>query len=432
MSLADRVRGILKPPEGTDLPEAGVVRACRPVSQGSAEQAIGGEWRTGSGGRHFVVERRFDATRQHGRGSVSDLADRLREHAAYASLLAGGAAPRLPFLFLDLETTGLSGGAGTFAFLVGCASFTNNGVFVAKQHLMISPADEPAMLHAVANELESAGALVSFNGKSFDAPVLETRYLFHRLAWPAARLPHVDALHPARHFWSEPGGCSLTTLESQVLGARRTGDVSGMEIPARYCQFLRTGDARPLGAVLEHNCLDLLSLAGLTARLLELLAGGPSSTRSAREALALGRMYRRSGMDSRAHEAFVRALELTSAGWSDVHTAALHELALSDRHARRYEDAAVRWQALVDSVHSPALVRRAAAEALAIHHEHRVRNLSAARTFALKSLETPGGPAWRDAVRRRLTRIDRKLERDVSRRIGDDSPVQMLLAVSGD
>lgn len=433
MSLADRVRGILKPPAGTDLPEAGVVRAARPASQGGAEQAIGGEWRTGSGGRHFVVERRFDATRKHGRGSVSDLADRLREHAAYASLLAGGTPPRLPFLFLDLETTGLSGGAGTFAFLVGCASFTGNGVFVARQHLMISPADEPAMLHAVAGELESAGALVSFNGKSFDAPVLETRYLFHRLAWPAARLPHVDALHPARHFWSEPGGCSLTTLESQVLGARRTGDVSGMEIPARYFQFLRTGDARPLGAVLEHNCLDLLSLAGLTARLLELLARGPSSTRSAREALALGRMYRRSGMDSRAHEAFVRALELTSAGWSDVRTAALHELALSDRHARRYEDAAVRWQALVDSAHSPALVRRAAAEALAIHHEHRVRNLPAARAFALKSLETPGSPAWRDAVRRRLTRIDRKLERDVSRRIGADSPVQMLLdAVSGD
>jgi uncharacterized protein len=282
-------------------------------------------------------------------------------------------------------------------------------------------------LHAVAAELEAAGALVSFNGKSFDAPVLETRYLFHRLAWPAANLAHVDALHPARHFWSEPGGCSLTTLESVVLGARRTGDVSGMEIPARYFQFLRSGDARLLSAVLEHNCLDLLSLAGLTGRLLELLAGGPSTTRNAREALALGRMYRRSGMNSRAHEAFVRALELAAAAASDVRAAALHELALSDRHARRYDDAAVRWQALVDSPHCPALVRRAAAEALAIHHEHRRRDLSAARAFALKSLDSPGGPAWRDAVRRRLTRIDRKLERDVSRRIGTDPPVQMLL-----
>jgi hypothetical protein len=421
--LVDRVRGILKPPAAADLPEDGVV----------AEQAIGGEWRTGSGGRHFVVERRLDAARKHGREPIRDIAERLQANAAYASMLTGGAPSRPPFLFLDLETTGLSGGAGTYAFLLGCASFTDDGAFVANQHLIISPADERATLHAVAGELESAGALVSFNGKSFDAPLLETRYLFHRLVWPAARLAHVDALHPARHFWSEPGGCSLTTLESLVLGARRMGDVSGMEIPARYFHFLRTGDARPLGAVLEHNCLDLLSLAGLTGRLLELLAGGPSVARNARETLALGRMYRRSGMNSRAHEAFIRALDLASDGRSGVHTAALHELALSDRHARRYEDAAVRWQALVDSPNCPALVRRAAAEALAIHHEHRVRNLPAARAFALKSLENPGGMAWRNAVRRRLTRIDRKLERDVSRRIGSDPPVQMLLdALSGD
>jgi uncharacterized protein len=433
VSLADRVRGILKPPVGTDLPEGDAVRTLTSAARGDAEEAIGGKWKTGSGGRHFLVERRFDADRKYGRGTVQDVAERLDANAAYASLLAAGAPSRLPFLFLDLETTGLSGGAGTYAFLIGCASFTDDGSFVAKQYLMISPADERAMLQAVAGELESAGALVSFNGKSFDAPVLETRYLFHRLAWPAASLAHVDALHPARHFWNEPGGCSLTTLEAAVLGARRTGDVSGMEIPARYFQFLRTGDARPLGAVLEHNCLDLLSLAGLAGRLLELLAGGPSTTRNAREALALGRMYRRSGMNSRAHEAFVRAVELTAGRWSDVRAAALHELALSDRHARRYEDAAVRWQALVESPNCPALVRRAAAEALAIHHEHRVRDLPAARAFALKSLDSPGGPAWRDAVRRRLTRIDRKLERDVNRRIGTDPPVQMLLeAVPGD
>lgn len=433
MSLADRVRGILKPPAATELPEGDLARVSRPGSKGDVEHAIGGEWKTGSGGCHFVVERRFDAARKYGRGSVRDVSERLGANAAYASLLTGGAPSRPPFLFLDLETTGLSGGAGTYAFLIGCASFTDDGAFVAKQHLMISPADERAMLHAVAAELEAAGALVSFNGKSFDAPVLETRYLFHRLAWPAAKLAHVDALHPARHFWSEPGGCSLTTLESVVLGARRTGDVSGMEIPARYFQFLRSGDARLLSAVLEHNCLDLLSLAGLTGRLLELLAGGPSTTRNAREALALGRMYRRSGMNSRAHEAFVRALELAAAAASDVRAAALHELALSDRHARRYDDAAVRWQALVDSPTCPALVRRSAAEALAIHHEHRRRDLASARAFALKSLDSPGGPAWRDAVRRRLTRIDRKLERDVSRRIGTDPPVQMLLdAVPGD
>jgi uncharacterized protein YprB with RNaseH-like and TPR domain len=427
MNLADRVRGVLKPPApaGPAAPVRG--------EGGAIEEATGGEWRFHAGARHFVVERRIDAAERHGRTSVGDLAAALEANAVQASLLTGGVAARAPFVFLDLETTGLSGGAGTLAFLVGCGSFASDGSFVVRQHLMVSPADERAMLRAVAAEIEPAGALVSFNGKSFDAPVLETRYLFHRLLWPAGSLTHVDALHPSRNFWGEVGGCSLSVLESQVLGTRRRADVSGMEIPARYFEFLRTGDARPLAAVLEHNRLDLLSLAGLTSRLVELVAAGPSRCRSAQEAFALGRIYRRSGLDARAHGAFVRAFDLAPNGWSQVRTAALHALALSDRHARRYADAADRWQALVEAPDCPALVRRAAAEALAIHHEHRVRNLPAARAFALKSLESPSGQAWRAAVRRRLTRIDRKLGEDIGRRAGIDPPIQLLLyAAAGD
>jgi hypothetical protein len=310
---------------------------------------------------------------------------------------------------------------------VGCASFSSDGTFVVRQHLMISPADERDMLRAVADELRSAGALVSFNGKSFDAPVLETRYLFHRLAWPAGGLTHVDALHPSRHLWGDAGGCSLTTLEAQVLGAPRAADVSGVEIPARYFQFLRTGDARPLGAVLEHNRRDLLSLAALTSRLLALLAAGPSASRNAQEAVGLGRLYRRAGLASRAHDAFARALDLTAKQQSPLRTAALHSLALCERQARRYDDAAARWQALVDDDECPPLVRREAVEALAIHNEHRARNLPAARSFALMSLDSPGGAAWREAVRRRLTRLDRKLEGEGGRRAGIDPPRQLLL-----
>jgi uncharacterized protein len=429
VNLADRVRGVLRPsPGGAPPAESRRIGGGEPV-----QDVIGGEWRSGAEGRHFVVERRIEAGERHGRVDVGDLARALEAHASCASLLTGGAPASAPFVFLDLETTGLSGGAGTYAFLVGCGSFSSDGAFVVKQHLMISPVDERAMLGAVAGDLESAGTLVSFNGKSFDAPVLETRYLFHRLAWPAGRLAHVDALHPSRHFWGENGGCSLTALEVQVLGARRIADVSGVEIPARYFQFLRSGDAQPLGAVLEHNRRDLLSLAGLTSRLLELLAAGPSASRNAQEALALGRIYRRSGRNASAYDAFAHALQLAPAERTPVRTAALHALALGDRHARRYDAAAARWQALADAPDCPALVRRAAVEALAIHHEHRARNLRTARAFALKGLESPGGPAWREAVRRRITRIDRKLEKDVERRAGIDPPVQMLLeAAPGD
>src|SRR5262249_51802352 len=153
---------------------------------------------------------------------------------------------------------GLSGGAGTHAFLIGCARFDDDRGLVTKQFLLTRPADERPLLDLVAAEIADAGALVSFNGKSFDAPMLEPRYLFHRLDWPGEGVPHVDALHPARRFW--PGDCSLVALERQKLGARRVADVPQAEIPARYFHFVRTGDARPLVAVLEHNRRDLLTL----------------------------------------------------------------------------------------------------------------------------------------------------------------------------
>src|SRR5205807_4589491 len=130
-------------------------------------------------------------------------------------------------------------------------------------------------------------------------------------------LPHVDVLHPARRFWKrDPGdgdeslGCSLIALEGRILGARRVGDVPGFEIPERYFQFLRSGDARPLAAVLEHNRLDLVSLAGLTGRLLHLAQTGAEAADDGWEAVALGRMYWRSGLEGRARDAYLRALAM--------------------------------------------------------------------------------------------------------------------------
>jgi hypothetical protein len=256
--------------------------------------------------------------------------------------------------------------------------------------------------------------------------VLETRYLFHRLSSPCSQVPHVDVLHPARRFWGgDPMlGCSLIALERQLLGAQRVGDVPGMEIPGRYFQFIRSGNAQPLADVFEHNRLDLLSLAGLTARLLTLVADGPGSTDDEREALALGRIYERAA-DTRAEAAYERAVELATAAlqrggrrrsgteWMStpqgVRVEALRALALTLRRARRFAEAAVYWRQLVDLSGCPQPIKREATEALAIHHEHRERDLAAARMFALKSLEVGAETAWGDAVRHRLARIERKM-----------------------
>jgi uncharacterized protein YprB with RNaseH-like and TPR domain len=365
-----------------------------------------------------VVERRTPADDRHGAAEVRDVAVAL-EHGAEQAPLLGGAAPGRRLLFFDLETTGLNGGAGTWAFLVGCGWFDRDGAFCTRQHLLVNPGAERSMLEAVAAALAPFGAIVSFNGKSFDAPLLEMRYLFHRLDFPCAARAHVDVLHPARRFWGGRAGgvgdaagvgCSLIELEQRVLGARRIGDVPGCEIPARYFQFVRSGDARPLAAVIEHNRLDLLSLAALTARLLRLLADGPDSTGDAREALALGQLYARGGLAGRAKEALRRAARLGGLAGDGAGTKAeaLRALAVSHRRSREFDDAAVCWREVLNVAGCPPELVREARRALAVHHEHRVRDLAAARSFALDILGQ-GHAAWNEAVRHRLARIERKL-----------------------
>jgi uncharacterized protein YprB with RNaseH-like and TPR domain len=373
--------------------------------------SLGGEWRADN---VFVVERRFEPTAAHGRETIGTLSERLTRTASEASMFAGGAPARAPFMFFDLETTGLNGGAGTHVFLIGCAGFAGDGAFLTRQFVMTRFTDERSMLRAAADDIGACGAIVSFNGKSFDAPVLDTRYLFHRLEWDGLSRPHVDVLHPARRFWKGDGECSLVALERQLLGVRRAGDVDGFEIPERYFHFVRSGDARPLVPVLEHNRLDLLSLASLTARLLHLVHAGPSETRDGLEALALGRVYARAGYDGRARAAFERAVNCPGVART-VRLDGLRSLALLFRRTRRFEEAADCWRSLAEVPGCPAHLEREAAEALAIHHEHRKRDFEAARTFALRSLENgEGNPRkWTEAVHHRLARLEKKLSKQL-------------------
>jgi uncharacterized protein YprB with RNaseH-like and TPR domain len=425
-SLTDRIRAVV----GTASPQP---PAPAPARDDDGLRALGGEWRATT----YVVERRFAPATRHGRDAIGTFAECLDAASSQATLYAGGASARTPFVFFDLETTGLSGGAGTQVFLVGCGSFDADASFVTRQFLLTRYAEERPMLAAVADELSHAGALVSFNGKSFDAPVLETRYLFHRLSSSFRELPHVDVLHPARRFWkarsggvggarasgagalgarafqaSDADSCSLIALEKQLLGVRRCGDVPGFEIPGRYFQFVRSGDPRPLAAVLEHNRLDLLTLAALTARLFHVTLHGPDAARDAREALALGHVYMRADLVSRASDAYARAVEMTERGIVSqvVRIESLRALALTHRRARQYAAAAACWRRLLATPGCPPPVTREATAALAVHHEHRDRDLEAAKAFALQSLEVDAQPAWTEAVQHRLARLDRKLK----------------------
>jgi hypothetical protein len=176
-------------------------------------------------------------------------------------------------LYLDTETTGLGGGAGSLAFLLGLAWFDDDGLWL-EQLLLRSPAEEPAMLRYLDDCLARSELLVTFNGKSFDWPLLKSRYVMNHRATPAD-LPHLDLLHIARRLHKKRvGSVTLKRLESEVLGLERGPDIDGAEIGPRYAHFLRSGDESALAIVVEHNAIDVLSmlaLVGLYGEPLELL-----------------------------------------------------------------------------------------------------------------------------------------------------------------
>jgi hypothetical protein len=437
--LTARLRGILGQPAKAGFS----LRPPEPVATPSdrcagLERHLGGEWRVENGARCFVVERAVDASFNCGPGRIGDLAAALERISSRMPMLAGTSAIGTPLVFFDLETTGLSGGAGTLAFLIGLGAFDAAGVFVTRQLVMTSYADERPMLQVAVRHLGSAGGVVTFNGKSFDAAVLETRCLFHRLDWTSRSLPHLDVLHSARRFWrgsqgADNSSCSLGALERAILGTPRVADVDGFEIPARYFNFVRTGDPRPLAPVLEHNRLDLLSLAALTVRLLWLVEAGPDETSRAQEALALGQVYLRGG-DGRAARAFERALSLSegSGGLTGVTLEACRALAAIARRQRRHDEAAARWRQLLEAPDCPPNVAREALEALAIHHEHRLRDLPAAKAFALQMGQGGRvgqmgrvGERSEQSVRHRLARLDRKITTAAARPAADTARLEL-------
>ena len=438
-SLAERLRGVLTGGvAGISVPstvdrEAATARAQQ--AHDAAADVLGGDWCESRGHRFLVVERKYSPGHRHGRVAVADALPPSDGTWPHLSLLAGGEGGR-NLLFVDLETTGLGGGAGTYAFLVGCGWF-DGGSFRVRQFFLSSYSAERAMLQAVGELADATDTVVTYNGKSFDLPLIETRFLYHRIETPFAGMAHVDMLHPARRLWraeedAQPqsesparryadstlgappqSGCKLSVLEQAICGHYREGDVPGFEIPARYFDFVRSGNARPLEAVLEHNRLDLLSIDFVTARAAQLLGEGPAAATTARESLGLGRLYERGGLMTQARAAFARATGMDGGAdlRSDTATRAeaLRAYAILCRRERCYGDAAAAWRSILELRRAPAAIVREATEALAVHHEHRLKDPHAARTFAMKSLQIRGTANRTQALHHRLARLNRKL-----------------------
>ena len=184
------------------------------------------------------------------------------------------------------ETTGL-GGSGTIAFLVGLAWF-DAGELVIEQLLLRTPSEERALLLCVAERIEAATSLVTFNGKAFDIPTLCGRYVMNRMPEPPRR-PHLDLLHVARRLHrARVGSCTLRAMEAEVLGFVRDADIDGADVAPRYGHFLRTGDESVLRSVVEHNSWDVVSMAALVG-----LYGEPLRALHREDLVGLARTYRR-------------------------------------------------------------------------------------------------------------------------------------------
>lgn len=297
----------------------------------------------------------------------------------------------------DLETTGLSGGTGTRAFLVGIGQIEGDGLTV-RQYLLTDLDQEPALLSAVLADLAGATAWVTFNGKSFDLPLLRDRVVLAGLEALPVR-PHFDLLHPARRLWQAAlSGCDLRSLQAEVLGEPRYGDVDGALIPSLYFAWL-DGDARALDGVCAHNREDLHALAGIAARLCALAADGPCPGLSPALLWGLGRLYEKAGASGAAVDAYLAG---RAAGHRESGAAAARLLKRLGRHA----DAVPIWDA---ERRGPRPSLEAAVE-LAKYLEHRRRDPQAALAVVREAMRLA---AWARPERRaeltyRLARLGRK------------------------
>ena len=318
------------------------------------------------------------------------------------------------WLFLDTETTGLSGGSGTYAFLVGIAWWDAAGLEV-EQFFMRDHSEEHSVLFELRERMIKRPILVTFNGKSFDWPLLETRFRMTRSIPPHPPLVHIDLLHPARQLWRlRVGNARLSQLEEHVLGWRREGDVFSELIPQIYFDFLRDGSAEPLVPVIRHNQMDLRGLAALTRKAFSLLASPESEGSDAFEFYGVSRIHSRRGNRARARELFARTLD---AGLpAELETAARDQLARLAKLDRDYPVATQLWEELRLKENAGIVERTEACIELAIHFEHRARDPLRATEItreALAQLTRGARKSGLDAARcRKLrARVEHRLAR---------------------
>ncbi len=354
-------------------------------------------------GRHFETEKLYPLHKRHG---SFDIADLLHLPEDLLSALSEGAIPACHpkrWAFLDTETTGLAGGTGTYAFLIGIGSIDEEG-FRVRQFFMREYAEEASQLHAVAEYLERFDVMVTYNGKTYDQPLLETRFRMSRMKPPFGRMEHLDLLFGSRRLWKlRLENCRLSYLENQILGVEREGDVPGELIPHYFFEFVRTQRAVRLIPIFHHNVMDIVSLACLTAIVPEAFRSPAElAVRHGADLIGIARWLREAGQTDECLAMLRRAVD---AGLPDALLfRTLFDIALIEKKCGR-EDVAL--AVFSDLVASPNPYRGRAYEELAKYYEHRERNYAMALEMVRALDHSPERQRREQRLQLRLQRAPR-------------------------
>jgi uncharacterized protein YprB with RNaseH-like and TPR domain len=348
-----------------------------------------------------VAERLLPADHHHGSAPLAgawDVEAPLVASLALDPRLAGVDFRRV--LYLDTETTGLAGGTGTVPFLVGLAWFEDRSLRV-QQLFLRRLGEEAPVLRMLAERMAESSCLVTFNGKSFDWPLLRTRFVLNRVPVPA-ELPHLDLLHCSRRVFKHRGsGTRLVQLEEHILGHRRIGDVDGALIPDLYFRFLRGGSSAALTPVLDHNANDLLLLAALLGELVRRFRTSRAEDEDPRDLLGFAGVAMRAGD-------YARAQSFAQAAARGGGTVSVEALTLASRLSRKAGDSEAAVALL-----QQALTSARGAQAAPLHlsltklYEHALKDPARALHHArlTAAAESP------EEQRHRVSRLERKLGR---------------------
>jgi hypothetical protein len=374
------------------------------------EEVVAGRFIDTGNGITYLIEEDFPDSYIHGkiRLEKNTLSQIIAEWAGDLEI-----AERNPetLVFLDTETSGLAGGTGTFAFLVGVGCYKKEGFHLA-QFFMRDPLEESALLLALEEFIAPCQTIVSFNGKAFDVPLLNTRYILQGWKSPLKNYAHVDLLHLSRRLWRDRlPSRTLANLEVQILQASRTDDeIPGWLIPQIYFDYLRDGDARPLKRVFYHNAMDVISLAALlnhTSMLLDNPLNQP--TVEYIDVAAIARLLEDLGHTERAAQLYELCLQ--SELPQDVYFDTLYRLSFLHKHNNDYIAAIPLWE-LASSRNQIY-----AYEELAKYYEHYDQDLEMANKWTLLALEQinssdfhdPEKNRWNSEFQHRLQRLKRKI-----------------------